>query len=101
MTLGGLALALNVSQSAGLWDRVVVVAFLLAAPTAALLRLLPGLGLALALLVGGAGAVAVILYHNDAQGAQSFCAEVVTQAAAAFGKVNHLVNNAFSFTAKR
>ncbi|WP_157788851.1 hypothetical protein [Rhodococcus rhodochrous] len=57
--LGGLALALNVSQSAGLWDRVVVVAFLLAAPTAALVRLLPGLGLALALLVGGAGAVAV------------------------------------------
>lgn len=31
---------------------------------------------------------------------EAFCAEVVAKAMAAFGTVNHLVNNAFAFTAK-
>ena len=31
---------------------------------------------------------------------EAFCAEIVAKTVAAFGKVNHLVNNAFAFTAK-
>ena len=55
---GGVGIALGASQSSA-WGRALVVAFLLAAPARAILRLLPSLGAAAGLVVAIAGAVAI------------------------------------------
>lgn len=57
--LGGVAIAVNAAQPAGLSGRLWLVFFVIAAPLVAIARLLPDVNVALALIVGAAGAVGV------------------------------------------
>ncbi|MCK0089698.1 hypothetical protein MWU77_02755 [Rhodococcus sp. F64268] len=57
--LGGVAIAANSPHLPGLSDRLVVVMFVVAAPLIALVRLLPGINVLLALIVGAAGSLVV------------------------------------------
>ena len=57
--VGGAGIALGVAQSSGLFGRMLVVAFLLAAPALAITRLLPSFNGAVAVIVAAAGAAVI------------------------------------------